>query len=820
MKNKVNKNVDKFNIKIWILLVLIIVSTMMINIEGIYAFFTNKTITLKSSFQLSYHTLKYSYYEVSGNGVATSILQEKTSVMFTGTQINVSKDSKDIMPEDIPKDKNYNKIVAKIDENEIVLLGEQAQENYTFNMPDNDCEIKIYYYLNTATYTVHFDSNGGTGNMDDQVFNVGESKKLSSNKFSRTGYTFTGWKYNGTTYSNEQLVSDLTTTNNGKVTLTAQWSENSYTVYFYPNGGSGSYKTQSFRYTESKALYSNSFTKSHATFKNWNTKSNGSGTSYSNGQYVSQLTAENNGTVDLYAQWNSVGYFTYKFYNNYSSSDNDYTSQSYYDDEYVYFPTRSRTGYNFLGWSRYRTGGSVEYAGNSSAKGSSVTATSWYAQWSENLYSVYDSNNKLVAEYTNLKEALSNASSGSTIKPKKSTNEVVDATVGKNLTLDLNGYTITFSSSKITNNSTLTIKGNGTLTTSSSVNLINNNGTLNLQHTGTISNTNTGSYYTITGSGGVNMTGTGTVSANGSGAAIKCTGASKDVIVKDGKVKNTGTNAIEITGSDTEIYIGVSEGTSKTTPEITGRLYGSNSGVGEIRVYCGKVTGTKAGAIYSKGKMIRINHGKISIGSNPTESNKYTVSADNDNTQIVITGGEVTNDKTNAVVSTSPGIVKVYGDPTITSTATTTTSSYAISNEGTTEINGTPIITGHRCGVYVGKGTATITGGTIDAPYWNDGVGVWVTSGGTLTLGEDNNSVNTSVPNISGGAFGITIGETLNFYDGRIEGRSEGAASAIHVSTSVASPNSVVIKTPSGYTYTTTKSTTEDRETTILTRSK
>ena len=228
MKNKVNKNVDKFNIKIWILLVLIIVSTMMINIEGIYAFFTNKTITLKSSFQLSYHTLKYSYYEVSGNGVATSILQEKTSVMFTGTQINVSKDSKDIMPEDIPKDKNYNKIVAKIDENEIVLLGEQAQENYTFNMPDNDCEIKIYYYLNTATYTVHFDSNGGTGNMDDQVFNVGESKKLSSNKFSRTGYTFTGWKYNGTTYSNEQLVSDLTTTNNGKVTLTAQWSENSY----------------------------------------------------------------------------------------------------------------------------------------------------------------------------------------------------------------------------------------------------------------------------------------------------------------------------------------------------------------------------------------------------------------------------------------------------------------------------------------------------------------------------------------------------------------------------------------------------------------
>ncbi len=391
MKIKVNKNVDKFNIKIWILLVLIIVYTMMINIEGIHAFFTNKTITLKSTFQLSYHTLKYSYYEVSGNGDETQLLPEKTSVVFTGTQINISKDSEDIMPENIPKDKNYNKIIAKSDkiEKDMVLLEDQVQKNYTFIMPDNDCEIKVYYYLNKATYTVHFDSNGGTGDMADQVFNIDEQQNLSSNTFSKTGYTFTGWKYNEKTYNDGQLVSNLTTKNNETITLIAQWRENTYTVYFHSNDGNNSTKTQEFNYTDYKQLTSNTFSRSHYTFNGWNTNSSGGGNSYSNNEYVTKLTATDKGKVDLYAQWSAIKSYTYTFYYNYSSSDNSiYSSPTYYDDENVYFPNISRTGYTFLGWSSSRSG-SVSYTGGTSAKGSSVTRTTWYARWSEKSYTVY-----------------------------------------------------------------------------------------------------------------------------------------------------------------------------------------------------------------------------------------------------------------------------------------------------------------------------------------------------------------------------------------------------------------------------------------------
>lgn len=41
---------------------------------------------------------------------------------------------------------------------------------------------------------VHFDANGGVGDeMDEQVFNAGEKKKLTKNTYRNDGYVFQGW---------------------------------------------------------------------------------------------------------------------------------------------------------------------------------------------------------------------------------------------------------------------------------------------------------------------------------------------------------------------------------------------------------------------------------------------------------------------------------------------------------------------------------------------------------------------------------------------------------------------------------------------------
>ena len=78
------------------------------------------------------------------------------------------------------------------------------------------------------TYTINFNANGGSGNMTSLSCNYDSSYTLSSNQFSRSTWAFNGWNTmsngNGTNYSNGQTVSNLSSVNNGIVTLYAKWT--------------------------------------------------------------------------------------------------------------------------------------------------------------------------------------------------------------------------------------------------------------------------------------------------------------------------------------------------------------------------------------------------------------------------------------------------------------------------------------------------------------------------------------------------------------------------------------------------------------------
>jgi len=73
------------------------------------------------------------------------------------------------------------------------------------------------------TYTVIFNSNGGTGTMADQTFTEDEAQALTRNTFTYEGYTFTGWNTvqggSGTSYTDGQTI-----TVTADMTLYAQWT--------------------------------------------------------------------------------------------------------------------------------------------------------------------------------------------------------------------------------------------------------------------------------------------------------------------------------------------------------------------------------------------------------------------------------------------------------------------------------------------------------------------------------------------------------------------------------------------------------------------
>ena len=77
-------------------------------------------------------------------------------------------------------------------------------------------------------YKVKFNSNGGTGSMSDMDFVYGTSRNLTANTFTRRSYSFAGWNTeangSGTSYSDEQLVNNLTSVDGAEVVLYAQWT--------------------------------------------------------------------------------------------------------------------------------------------------------------------------------------------------------------------------------------------------------------------------------------------------------------------------------------------------------------------------------------------------------------------------------------------------------------------------------------------------------------------------------------------------------------------------------------------------------------------
>jgi len=259
---------------------------------------------------------------------------------------------------------------------------------------ENGAVIDLYAIWEAITYNVAFDVNGGQGQMQNQTLTYDVEANLTANAFTKNGYTFKGWNTlsdgSGIFYSDSQAVKNLLDTQ-GTYTLYAIWEANTYYVAYNSSNGTGTMSNSTHKYGTTSALSTNVFEKEGYQFIGWSKTQGGTTVDLTDGEVISDLTAENGATVTLYAVWKANNY-TVKFDKNDLMATGTMADQSFtYDVEKTLSSNAyTKTGYKFAGWATTPDGQKV-YDNNHSVKkltaenGGVVTL---YAVWQKETYTV------------------------------------------------------------------------------------------------------------------------------------------------------------------------------------------------------------------------------------------------------------------------------------------------------------------------------------------------------------------------------------------------------------------------------------------------
>ena len=165
----------------------------------------------------------------------------------------------------------------------------------------------------------------------------------------RTGYNFKGWT--GTDLTEPTMTVVIPANSIGNREYTAVWEPITYNVAFNANNGEGEMASMTFTYDKEQALTANAFTRTGYTFTGWNTKADGSGNAYTDKQSVKNLSATQDATVTLYAQWKLTVYnITYNLDG--GTLPEGMTNPATYtiEDAAITLVNPERAGYAFLGW--------------------------------------------------------------------------------------------------------------------------------------------------------------------------------------------------------------------------------------------------------------------------------------------------------------------------------------------------------------------------------------------------------------------------------------------------------------------------------------
>ena len=200
-----------------------------------------------------------------------------------------------------------------------------GNQDFSNNITTSSKTIHLYANWEPIKYNIIYNLNGGKNGSSapaegtfDSVITIPNPEKI--------GYIFVGWTASGLDLNTAKYGANdaLSTSWDGKtkvtmthfknlrstsgiVTLTANWTANTYTVQYSGNGNTGgSTNSQTFTYDQTYSLQYNSFTRTGYIFICWNTKDDGTGKDYLAQQSVSNLSADPGATVTLYAKWQAT----------------------------------------------------------------------------------------------------------------------------------------------------------------------------------------------------------------------------------------------------------------------------------------------------------------------------------------------------------------------------------------------------------------------------------------------------------------------------------------------------------------------------------
>ena len=222
--------------------------------------------------------------------------------------------------------------------------------------------LELYAVWERTHVTISYNSNGGTGSMDNQQAKLGGSITLTKNSFtpSTTSKMFAGWSKDAPTgnidFTDGQTIDVDTDLGKKDTTLYAVW-RHKVTITFYPDSesgtGGGLMSPQIVPSGADSTLKKNTFTapSSGVAFAGWNEKRDGTGK-----DYVDQDSVNFTGDVSLYAQWGPAITITY----NKNSSDASGTmadqrvaaNESFKLNELGFTNPSAK----FIGWAKSSTG--------------------------------------------------------------------------------------------------------------------------------------------------------------------------------------------------------------------------------------------------------------------------------------------------------------------------------------------------------------------------------------------------------------------------------------------------------------------------------
>jgi uncharacterized repeat protein (TIGR02543 family) len=240
-------------------------------------------------------------------------------------------------------------------------------------------------YEQIVQHTITFDAEGGSPATLTRT--VKEGGTVGSNMPStptRDGYIFGGW-HTGQNGGGTEFLSSTTVI--ASIPVYAKWTGVSFTVAYYKNAADagGSTTSSTHTYGTLQNLTPNGFNRTGYNFAGWNTQQNGGGTNYTDGQDGSDLSTTQDATVDLYAKWTGITY-TVVYHNNAAEVGESTTSSThtYGTAKALTANSFTRTGHNFVRWSRQPDGGGASYANGQSVINLSTTqgeTIDLYAQW-------------------------------------------------------------------------------------------------------------------------------------------------------------------------------------------------------------------------------------------------------------------------------------------------------------------------------------------------------------------------------------------------------------------------------------------------------